>query len=82
VKPVNPMKLAAVTANWFRRHVARSVILSELDPDRLAVLDVNAVNEPDLVRVGLHDDRVRADASPKKRTPFSSAPVVTPVPRR
>jgi hypothetical protein len=26
VKPVKPMKLATVTANWFRRHDPRSAI--------------------------------------------------------
>src|SRR5262245_59818431 len=65
VKPVKPMKDAAVTANTFRRQPTPTRRLSargtssESYPDVLRRSHVDGVDEPDAMRVVLHDHRAR-----------------------
>src|SRR5919109_5402240 len=60
VKPVYPMNEAAVTAATLRRQAVATGRWSEMDPYVLCGSDMDAVDEPDAVRIILHDHRTGA----------------------
>src|SRR2546422_7035923 len=63
------MNEAAVTAYTFRRHPS-SRATSEMNLDVGRPRDVDAVDEPDAVRIVLHDHRAGADAVAEEPNTF------------
>src|SRR3954467_6089372 len=79
VKPVNPIKLAAVTANRFLRHcVYEGSLISEPHSHSARLLDMDGIDETDPRRMALHDQRAGPDTVAEEADPFHQRPVRHP----
>src|SRR3954463_2845943 len=79
VKPVNPIKLAAVTANRFLRHcVYEGSLISEPHSHSARLLDMDGVDETDPRRMTLHDQRAGPDTVAEEADAFHERPVRHP----
>src|SRR4051812_25920566 len=79
VKPVNPIKLAAVTANRVLRHcVYEGALISETHSHSARLLDMGGVDETDPRRMTLHDQRAGPDTVAEEADAFHQRPVRHP----